>query len=93
MRKHFNNRHGGADVWSHDVELLKAKTIRFESRGTLSKLGFVSANKPLLMASNNVAYNVAKSKKPQTTAEEVIKPCVLQMRKIVLEKETSKSLN
>ena len=92
LREHFNNRHGGADVSGHDVESLKAKRIRFESRGTLPKLGFVSADKPLLMASYHVAYNVAKSKKPHTIAEEVIKPCVLQMTKIVLGKEASKKL-
>ena len=92
LREHFNNRHGGADVSGHDVESLKAKRMRFDSRGTLPKLGFVSADKPLLMASYHVAYNVAKSKKPHTIAEEVIKPCVLQMTKIVLGKEVSKKL-
>ena len=53
---------------------------------------FVSADKPLLMASYHVVYNLAKSKKPHTIAEEVIKPCVLQMTKIVLGKEASKKL-
>ena len=82
-----------ADVSIHDVESLKAKRIRFESQGTLPKLGFVSADKPLLMASYHVAYNVAKFKKPHTISEEVIKPCVLQMTKLVLEKKLQKSLN
>ena len=47
LRELFNSRHSGADVSGHDVELMKAKKIRFESRGTLSKLGIVSADKPL----------------------------------------------
>ena len=39
-----------------------------------------------------MAYNVAKSKKTHTIAEEVIKPCVLQMTKVVLGKEATKKL-
>ena len=40
----------------------------------------------------HVEYNVAKSKKPNTIAEEFIKPCVLQMTKVVLGKQHSKKL-
>ena len=47
----FNNRHGEANDLSHEIESLKAKRIRFESRGTLPKLVFFSANKLLLIAS------------------------------------------
>ena len=44
------------------------------------------------MASYYVAYKVAKSKKPHTIAEEVIKPCAVAMAKIFLEKEASNKL-
>ena len=63
MQEHFNNRNSGADVSGHDVKSLKAKIIRFKTRGTLPKLGFVSANKPLLMAfyhSNGVQQGFPK---------------------------------
>ena len=70
--EHFDNRHGEADVSLHDVESLKAKMMCFETRGTLPKLGFVSADKPFLMVSYHVVYNVAKFKKLNTIAEEVI---------------------
>ena len=50
MREHFNNRNIGADVSGHDVKSLKAKRIRYKTLEILLKLGFVSADKPLLMA-------------------------------------------
>ena len=70
----------------HDFESMKFKRIRYDLRGTIPKLGFVSAGKPLLLASYHVAYNVAKSKKPHTIAEELIRPSALQMAEDVLEK-------
>ena len=45
------------------------------------------------MASYHVIYEVTKSKKSHTIAEEVIKTCELEMEKIDLGKETSTSLN
>ena len=68
-----------ADVSGHDFESLKSKRIRYDSRGTLPKLGFVSAGKPLLLASYHVAYNVAKSKKRHTNADKA--KCVTNGRR------------
>ena len=48
--EHFNNLNSGEDFLGHDFKSLKAKRIRFKTRGTFPKLGFVSADKPLLMA-------------------------------------------
>ena len=93
LQKHLNNLHGGADVLGRGVESLKAKRIRFESRGTLQKLDFLFADKLLLMASYHVAYNVTKSKEPHTITKEVIKPCVLQMKKSCSGKRNFKKLN
>ena len=90
LQEHFNNKRGGADISGHDIESLKIKRARFDSRGTLPKLGFVSVDKPLLLASYQVAYKVAKSKKPHTIAEELIKPCALEMATIILGKEARK---
>lgn len=92
LLEHFNNRHGGADVASQDVESLKAKRVRFDTQGTLPKLGFIPTEKPLLIASYHVAYKISKCKKPHTIAEELIKPCALEMATIVLGKEASNKL-
>lgn len=45
-----------------------------------------------MRASYQVAYQIAKSKKPHTVDEELIKPCALEMAKIVLGKEAEKKL-
>ena len=44
------------------------------------------------MASYQVAFNVATSKKPHTIAEELIKPCVLEIAAPVLGNEARKRL-
>ena len=59
---------------------------------TLEKWGFISAEKPLLLASYKVAYEIAKQKKPHTIAESLIKPCALEMASIVLGKDAKRKL-
>ena len=81
-----------ANVLGYDFESLKSKRIGYDSRGSLPKLGFVSAGRPLLLASYHLAYNVAKSKKPHTIAEELIRSSALQMADDILGKEASKKL-
>ena len=42
--------YGGAKA-GQDSESLKNKRVYFDSSGTLKKMGFISADKPLLLAS------------------------------------------
>ena len=51
LKEHFNHKHGGAKA-RQDSESLKIKRARFDSVETLEKWRFVSAEKPLLLASN-----------------------------------------
>ena len=60
--------HGGikpidSSIIGQDSKTLKNKRVRFDSSGTLQKMGFVSADKPLLLASYKVAYEIAQNKK------------------------------
>ncbi|XP_076343931.1 protein FAM200C-like [Tachypleus tridentatus] len=89
--KHFKNKHGGRDA-GNDIVTLRVKRARFDQVGTLPTYGFSPTEKPLLRASYEVAYQIAKSKKPHTIGEELIKPCALEMAKIVLGKEAEKKL-
>ncbi|XP_076308545.1 protein FAM200C-like [Tachypleus tridentatus] len=91
LDEHFKNKHGGRDA-GNDIVTLRVKRARFDQVGTLPTYGFSPTEKPLLRASYEVAYQIAKSKKPHTIGEELIKPCALEMAKIVLGKEAEKKL-
>jgi len=73
---------------------LKIKRARFHQSGTLPKHGFLPIEKPLLLASYKVAFLCATNNKPHTEAEELVKPCAMEMAKTVLvtEAETKLSL-
>ena len=91
LKEHFNHKHGGAKA-GLDSESLKIKRARFDSMETLEKWGFVRAEKPLLLGSYKVAYEIAKQEKPHTIAESLIKPCALEMASIVLGKDAKRKL-
>ncbi|XP_076359052.1 protein FAM200C-like [Tachypleus tridentatus] len=91
LDEHFKNKHGGRDA-GNDIVTLRVKRARFDQVGTLPTCGFSPTEKPLLRASYEVAYQIAKSKKPHTIGDELIKPCALEMAKIVLGKEAEKKL-
>ncbi|KAK8389755.1 hypothetical protein O3P69_009033 [Scylla paramamosain] len=91
LDEHSKNKHGGRDA-GNDIVTLIDKKARFDQAGTLPTYGFSPTEKPLLRASYQDEYQIAKSKKPYTIGEELIKPCALEMAKIVLGKEAEKKL-
>jgi len=72
LQEYINNRHGGVTVVGHDEISLRAQRACFDSRTTLPKSGFASVDKTLLVVSCQVTFEVTKSKKPYTIAEELI---------------------
>jgi len=86
LQEHFINKHGGKESQGQDPETLKIKKARFDNKGTLLNLmkSRSTQDKQLLHASYRVAYRIAKSKKPHTEAESLIKPCAMDMVKIVM---------
>lgn len=65
------------------------KRARFDEWATLPVLGFVPMNKPILTASYEVAYLIAKQGKPHT----LIKPAVLKMVNIMMGKAAEVKLS
>ena len=92
LKEHFDNRHGGAKS-GNDLNTLKIKRIRFDQSGTLEKHGFSPIGKPLLHASYKVAFLCARKNKPHTVAEELVKPCAMEMAKLLLGVEAEKKLS
>ena len=58
-----------------DIDALSDKRVRYNLKATLLHLGFTVEEKPTLQCSYEVAYRIAKCKKPHTIAEKLIKPC------------------
>ncbi|KAF2353771.1 hypothetical protein FHG87_015472 [Trinorchestia longiramus] len=71
----------------------KVKKARFDERATLPILNFVPIKKPILTASHEVAYLIAKQGKPHTIGEILVKPSVLKMANIMLGKEAEVKLS
>ena len=73
---------------------MKIQRARFHQSGTLPKHVFLPIEKPLLLISYKVAFLCATNNKPHTEAEELVKPCAMEMAKTVLvtEAETKLSL-
>ena len=65
----------------------KVKRARFDSRATLPVLGFVPIDKPIITASYEVAYLIAKQGKPHSIGEKLLKPAVMKMANILIGKD------
>ena len=59
---------------------------------TLPHLGFTVEEKPTLQWSFEVAYRIAKCKKPHTIAEELIKSCTEKMVETMIESGAKKKI-
>ena len=71
------------------IFVLRAHPVRGESHNQRNTTGEVAT----LHASYRVAYRIAKSKKPHTVAESLIKPCAMDMVKIVMGDELKRNCN
>ncbi|XP_032081565.1 protein ZBED8-like [Thamnophis elegans] len=91
LREHFLKLHG--KYKNTTLAEFKVKRARFNEKATLLVLGFVPINKPILTASYEVAYLIAKQGKPHTIAETLIKPAVLKMANIMLGKAAEVKLS
>ncbi|XP_073529589.1 protein FAM200C-like [Phyllobates terribilis] len=84
LKEHFLKLHGDGEYKNTTLAKFKVKRARFDERTTLPALGFVPVNKPILTASYEVAYLIAKQGKPHTIGETLIKPAALKMANLIL---------
>ena len=75
-----------------DLATFESKRARFNAAGTLPKLGYEPLRKPTIEASYRVALRIAKLKKAHTIAEDLVKPCALEMTEIMCGKEVKSKL-
>ncbi|KAF2367813.1 hypothetical protein FHG87_001433 [Trinorchestia longiramus] len=66
------------------LTVVMVKRARFDEKPTLPVLSFVLINKPILTASYEIAYLIAKQGKPHTIGKILVKPAVLKMANIML---------
>ncbi|XP_028966643.1 protein ZBED8-like [Galendromus occidentalis] len=88
LETHFL-KHGGEKSEGNDLESLRIKRARFDSRGTLPSMKRQSCmvDKPILTAPYQAARMIAKQKKAHTIGENLIKPLFLQMAETLIGKE------
>nr|XP_024655565.1 protein ZBED8-like [Maylandia zebra] len=84
LKEHFLKLHGDGEYKNTTLAEFKVKRARFDERPTLPALGFVPVNKPILTASYEVAYLIAKQGKPHTIGETLVKPAALKMANLIL---------
>ena len=86
LKEHFLKLHGDWKYKDTTLAEVKVKRVRFDARATLPVLGFIPIDKPILTASYEVGYLIAKQGKPHTTGETLVKPATLNMANIMLGK-------
>ena len=85
--------HGDGKYKNTTLAEFKTKRARYDEKATLPVFGFVSIDKPILTASYEVAYLIAKQGKPCPIGEKLVKPAALKMANIVLGKAAKNKLS
>ena len=92
LRKHFTKVPGTGKYKDTTFTQFKQKRTRFDANATITSYGFVSVDKPILTASYEVAYLIAKQGKPHIIGETLVKPAAMQLAKIMLGKEAENKI-
>ena len=87
---HRDNKHPRNK--DNDIDALSAKRVRNDLEATLPHFGFGVEEKPIFQCSYEVAYQIAKCKKPHMNAEQHIKPCAEKMVEIIIRSGVKKKI-
>ena len=93
LPEHFTKVYGTGKYKDTTLIQFEQKRARFNANATITSCGFVSVDKPILTASYEVAYLIAKQGKPHIIGETLVKPGVMQLAKILLGKEVKNKLS
>ena len=93
LREHFLKLHGDGKYKNTTFAEFKVKREKFDEKATLPVFSFVLIDKPVLTASYEVAYLIAKQGKPHTIGETLVKPAALKMANIMLGKDAENKLS
>ena len=85
--------HGDGKYKNTTLAEFKIKRARYDEKATLLVFDFVPIDKPILTASYEVAYLIAKQGKPHNIGEKLIKPAALEMANIMLGKAAENKLS
>ena len=93
LREHFKKVYGTGKYMDTTLTQFEHKRARLDANATIRSYGFVSVDKPILTASYEVAYLIAKQGKPHIIGETLVKPGAMQLAKIMLGKEAENKLS
>ena len=93
LREHFTKVHGTGKYKDNTLNQFKQKRAKFDANATITSYGFAPIDKPILTASYEVAYLIAKQGKPHIIGETLVKLVAMQLAKIMLEKEAENKLS
>ena len=82
LKEQFRKVHGDRKYWNTTLVEFKMKRARFDENATPPVFGFVLIDKPILTASYDVAYLIAKQGKLHTIGEKFVKPAALNKANI-----------
>ena len=71
LREHFTKVHGTGKYKDATLTQFKQKRVRKDANVTITPYGFVLVDKPILTASYEVAYLIAKQGKPDNVVYQV----------------------
>ena len=86
LKEHFLKVHGNIKYYNTTLAEFKIKRAKFDKNAILPVFDFVLIDKPILTASYEVAYLVAKQGKLNTIGEKLVKSAALEKVNIIFRK-------
>lgn len=90
LANHRDKKH--PQMKSAGIGTMTVKRAQYDREALITYFGFLQEEKPALQCSYEVAYRIAKCKKPHTIAGDLIKPCLEKMIEILIGSAVKKQI-